>query len=148
MDAALVLCSYFNICFRKYDKGLWIPWHHTTRTSKYLILLDRFVLVLKKIKLWTEYNLDLLMCHSCIKIKTSHWNFDMCHPRCANSIPNLIMYDTYSGNTNVFSMSSIIDIRWYKKTGTFEKPNKNWRNPRKKNYWQKLNHYNLPFKRQ
>ena len=35
-----------------------------------------------------------------------------------------------------------------KKTGTFEKPNKNWRNPRKKNYWQKLNHYNLPFKRQ
>ena len=35
-----------------------------------------------------------------------------------------------------------------KKTGTFEKPNKNWRNPRKKIYWQKLNHYNLPFKRQ
>jgi len=25
-----------------------------------------------------------------------------------------------------------------KKTGTFEKPNKNWRNPKKKNYWQKL----------
>ena len=36
----------------------------------------------------------------------------------------------------------------HKKTGTFEKPNKNWRNPRKKIYWQKLNHYNLPFKRQ
>ena len=35
-----------------------------------------------------------------------------------------------------------------KKMGTFEKPNKNWRNPRKKIYWQKLNHYNLPFKRQ
>ena len=35
-----------------------------------------------------------------------------------------------------------------KKTGTFEKPNKNWRNPTKKIYWQKLNHYNLPFKRQ
>ena len=34
-----------------------------------------------------------------------------------------------------------------KKTGTFEKPNKNWRNPTKK-FWQKLNHYNLPFKRQ
>ena len=34
------------------------------------------------------------------------------------------------------------------KTGTFVKPNKNWRNPRKKNYWKKLNHYNLPFKRQ
>ena len=28
---------------------------------------------------------------------------------------------------------------WHKKTGTFEKPNKNWRNPRKKIYWQKLN---------
>ena len=38
--------------------------------------------------------------------------------------------------------------RWHKKTGTFENPNKNWRNPRKKNYGQKLNHYNLPFKRQ
>ena len=37
---------------------------------------------------------------------------------------------------------------WHKKTGTFEKPNKNWRNPRKKVYWQKLNHYNLPFKGQ
>ena len=40
---------------------------------------------------------------------------------------------------------------WYrvtKKMGTFEKPNKNWRNPKKKIYWQKLNHYNLPFKRQ
>ena len=37
---------------------------------------------------------------------------------------------------------------WHKKTRTFEKPNKNWRNPRKKNYWQKMNHYNLPFKRQ
>jgi len=34
---------------------------------------------------------------------------------------------------------------WHKKTGTFEKPNKNWRNPRKKMYWQKMNHYNLPF---
>jgi len=28
--------------------------------------------------------------------------------------------------------------RWHKKTETFEKPNKNWRNPRKKIYWQKL----------
>ena len=42
----------------------------------------------------------------------------------------------------------IISTEWQKKTGTFEKPNKNWRNPRKKIYWQKLNHYNLPFKRQ
>jgi len=34
---------------------------------------------------------------------------------------------------------------WHKKTGTLEKPNKNWRNQRKNIYWQKLNHYNLPF---
>jgi len=34
---------------------------------------------------------------------------------------------------------------WHKKTGTFEKPNKNWRNPRKKIYWEKLNHYNNSF---
>ena len=33
-----------------------------------------------------------------------------------------------------------------KKTGTSEKPNKNCRNPRKKIYSQKLNHYNLPFR--
>jgi len=26
-----------------------------------------------------------------------------------------------------------LPYRWHKKTGTFEKPNKNWRNPRKKN---------------
>jgi len=32
-----------------------------------------------------------------------------------------------------------------KKKGTFEKQNKNWRNSRKKIYWQKLNHYNLHF---
>ena len=31
---------------------------------------------------------------------------------------------------------------WNKKNGTFENPNKNWRNPRKKIYSQKLNHYN------
>ena len=33
-----------------------------------------------------------------------------------------------------------------KKTGTFEKPNKNWRNPRKEIYWQKLNHYNAIYR--
>jgi len=36
--------------------------------------------------------------------------------------------------------------RLTQKTVTFEKPNKNWRNPTKNNYWQKLNHYYLPFK--
>ena len=36
----------------------------------------------------------------------------------------------------------------HKKTETFERPNKNWRNPAKKKYWQKVNHYNLRFKRQ
>ena len=35
-----------------------------------------------------------------------------------------------------------------KKKNKKKPPNKNLRNPRKKNYWQKLNHYNLPFKRQ
>ena len=35
-----------------------------------------------------------------------------------------------------------------KKRELLKKPNKNWRNPRKKTYWQKLNHYNLTFKRQ
>ena len=30
-----------------------------------------------------------------------------CHTRCVNPITNLIMYDTYSQNTTVFSVSSI-----------------------------------------
>jgi len=30
------------------------------------------------------------------------------------------------------------NTEWHKKRGTFEKPNKNWRNPTKKSYWQKL----------
>jgi len=42
-------------------------------------------------------------------------------------------------------MQVFVYTEWHKKTGTFEKPNKNWRNLRKKMYWQKLNHYNLPF---
>jgi len=34
---------------------------------------------------------------------------------------------------------SLTYTEWHKKkTGTFEIPNKNWRNPRKKIYWQKL----------
>jgi len=27
-----------------------------------------------------------------------------------------------------------VNTEWHKKTGTFEKPNKNWRNPRKKKF--------------
>jgi len=32
--------------------------------------------------------------------------------------------------TNV--SGKVVDTEWHKKTGTFEKPNKNWRNQRKK----------------
>jgi len=32
------------------------------------------------------------------------------------------------------SRASRTHTGWHKKTGTFEKPNKNWRNPRKKIY--------------
>ena len=42
----------------------------------------------------------------------------------------------------------LLKYRMTQKNGNFKKPNKNWRNPRKKIYWQKLNHYNLSFKRQ
>jgi len=45
------------------------------------------------------------------------------------------------------SNTILTNTGWHKKTGTFEKPNKNWRNPTKKNYWQKLNHYYLPCNR-
>jgi len=37
-----------------------------------------------------------------------------------------------------FGQQMYVYTEWHKKTGTFEKPNKNWRNPRKKIYWQKL----------
>ena len=56
-------------------------------------------------------------------------------PRCRVAVATT--YCTVTANTE-----------WHKNTGTFEKPNKKWRNPRKKIYWQKLNHYNLPFKRE
>ena len=41
-----------------------------------------------------------------------------------------------------------LEVQGDTKKRELEKPNKNWRSPRKKIYWQKLNHYNLPFKRQ
>ena len=55
------------------------------------------------------------------------------------------------GNISLYSFSKekyFRQIQGDTKKGTFEKPNKNWRNPRKKIYWQKLKRYNLPFKRQ
>ena len=45
------------------------------------------------------------------------------------------------------AINSLI-YRMTPKKRELEKPNKNWRNPRKKIYWQKLYHYNFPFKRQ
>ena len=51
--------------------------------------------------------------------------------------------------SSAFKVGSLeSNYRVTQKKWTFEKPPQNWRNPRKKNYWQKLNHYNLPFKRQ
>jgi len=50
-----------------------------------------------------------------------------------------------SGRRLYIQLGYGVFYRVTQKTWTFEKPNKNWRNPRKKNYWQKLNHYNLPF---
>ena len=59
-------------------------------------------------------------------------------------------YGQTSSGVTSFSMQQSTCTEWHKKTGTFgKKTNKNWWNSRKKkNYWQKLNHYNLPFKRQ
>jgi len=38
-------------------------------------------------------------------------------------------------NLTFLNMFSFGGTGWHKKTGTFEKPNKNWINPRKKIYW-------------
>ena len=46
-------------------------------------------------------------------------NFEVCHPRCVNSVTNLIMYCTYSHNTTIFSVSDI-QLHWvqlYNKRG-------------------------------
>ena len=61
-------------------------------------------------------------------------------------IKKINIYSIYY--TIACKVNQTFNTEWHKKKGTFEKPNKNWRNPRKKIYWQKLNHYNLPFKRQ
>ena len=37
---------------------------------------------------------------------------------------------------------------WHKKNGNFWKTQHKLKKSKEKNYWQKLNHYNLPFKRQ
>ena len=37
---------------------------------------------------------------------------------------------------------------WHKKNGSFRKTQQKLKKSEKKNYWQKLNHYNLHFKRQ
>ena len=37
---------------------------------------------------------------------------------------------------------------WHKKNGNFWKTQQKLKKSKKKIYWQKLNHYNLPFKRQ
>jgi len=58
----------------------------------------------------------------------------------------MVMAKKLDVNFDTWNVRSVYSYTgWHKKTGTFEKPNKNWRNPRKKMYWQKLNHYNLPF---
>ena len=60
----------------------------------------------------------------------------------------LVLNSVYCGSKILVSITHVYtDTEWHKKRGTFEKPNKNWINPRKKIYWQKFNHYNLPFKR-
>ena len=84
---------------------------------------------------------------------TSHtrgqWN-GVFHSKEHSSLPQICFSFAYimpqAHNSPVLILK--LHTGWHKKTGTFEKPNKNWRNPRKKIYWQKLNHYNLPFKRQ
>jgi len=47
----------------------------------------------------------------------------------------LFLLESTVGSPSIFSFACTNEIYtgWHKKTGTFEKPNKNWRNPRKKN---------------
>ena len=53
-------------------------------------------------------------------------------------------------NRDRFLLSAQVDLvlrctEWHKKTGTFEKPNKNWRNPRKKNLLTEIEPLQLAF---
>ena len=56
------------------------------------------------------------------KFKNIYWKFHWCMINCRK--PVLILISELQLN--------LINTGWHKKTGTFEKPNKNWRNPKKK----------------
>jgi hypothetical protein len=56
-----------------------------------------------------------------------------------------------SGFVKYHALSKPVSQDWYgvtKKNGNFWKPQQKLKKKKKKKYWQKLNHYNLPFKRQ
>jgi len=63
----------------------------------------------------------------------------ICYKKCFKHLP----HHKPQAKVKYFPCGIVVNLYtgWHKKTGTFEKPNKNWRNPRKKIYCQKLNHY-------
>ena len=64
------------------------------------------------------------------------------------------LYCLWTGNLNLlvlwwfwphFNSGYVVCTEWHKKTGTFEKPNKNWRNPRKKKLLTEIEPLQLAF---
>ena len=55
------------------------------------------------------------------------------------------LYRKYLTQLLYVPLMAHISTGWHKKTGTFEKPNKNWRNPRKKNLLTEIEPLQLAF---
>ena len=97
----------------------------------------------QNLKLRTPHSSEMSVCTNPVHnvISQMIWKFTLCYL--------IVIFNIRI--TEIRSLRDRICINKYRvtqKTETFENPPQNWRNPRKKNYWQKLNHYNLPFKRQ
>ena len=68
------------------------------------------------------------------------------HNFCSQDIGLLTAYNIKTLQN--FNIRGSPYTRWHKKTGNIWKTQQKLKKSKKKNYWQKLNHYNLPFKRQ
>jgi len=63
-------------------------------------------------------------------------------------IPDIILYYCIPHQFFIFFVLVFrpgVDTGWHKKNGKFWNTQQKLKNSKKKIYWQKLNHYNLPF---
>ena len=82
---------------------------------------DRLNMYVRHSYKWKDININKLLTHTCFKLHSAKSVSSLCDMRQSNARANKTSgWDNLQHGTE-----------WHKKTGTFEKPNKNWRNTRK-----------------